>query len=500
MKTSLVLMVVAGACGQLVVAQESVRFDLTEVALDGAGIGADFPRLEFVDVDGDGQLDMARGLRYRLRTGAASFGAELTAGENGFFADVDSDGDQDVVIGDDRGGGDATRVDLVWRERNASGEYLADAVLTLPPATRDGGGAIAGIRRVRFSVEDLNGDGVNDIARSIEASSGLSVTDYIGRAASGRGAVVLAKQEVSAGAGNDLAEVGVGPDLDGDGWPSVYLEEIDYGLGSDGLIVERYYPNSAGVFGPEAFDVVVGAIDNFDVFYQGVVVPGDDGGLPYVVLLQTDYFDFPNDTSTVGFVSRMVGEAGSYTTQSVGTLEVEGLPPSHQIGTIGARTRFGGNSRLDVSFDPDQDGDTDLLLELEFRRAFSNVTQRFTSVFVNQGDGDFVARFMPRVSIGGGALAQTFYRDGDFGEVLGDPDDDGVYEVLHNDGARFRWLDVSLEASGDLNDDGVVGVSDLALLLSHIGQRSASHDLDRDGVVDARDVAMLLASWGATPE
>ena len=54
---------------------------------------------------------------------------------------------------------------------------------------------------------------------------------------------------------------------------------------------------------------------------------------------------------------------------------------------------------------------------------------------------------------------------------------------------------------GDLDGDGAVAGSDLALLLAAWAQSSAAAghlaaDLSGDGVVDAADLAMLLASWG----
>ncbi len=53
---------------------------------------------------------------------------------------------------------------------------------------------------------------------------------------------------------------------------------------------------------------------------------------------------------------------------------------------------------------------------------------------------------------------------------------------------------------GRLDGDGVVGASDLALLLGSWGPCSAcAADFDGDGVVGAGDLAELLGDWGACP-
>jgi hypothetical protein len=50
----------------------------------------------------------------------------------------------------------------------------------------------------------------------------------------------------------------------------------------------------------------------------------------------------------------------------------------------------------------------------------------------------------------------------------------------------------------DLDHDGVVGGSDLALLLASWGQQIAG-DLTHDDVIDGSDLAIMLAGWGACP-
>ncbi|MCE2884515.1 MAG: DNRLRE domain-containing protein [Planctomycetaceae bacterium] len=48
----------------------------------------------------------------------------------------------------------------------------------------------------------------------------------------------------------------------------------------------------------------------------------------------------------------------------------------------------------------------------------------------------------------------------------------------------------------DLDDDGFVAGSDLALLLAAWGTPSPTADLDDDGSVDAQDLAIMLSNWG----
>ena len=48
----------------------------------------------------------------------------------------------------------------------------------------------------------------------------------------------------------------------------------------------------------------------------------------------------------------------------------------------------------------------------------------------------------------------------------------------------------------DLDRDGVVGGSDLGLLLSRWGTADPEADLDLDGVVGGGDLGVLLAAWG----
>lgn len=66
------------------------------------------------------------------------------------------------------------------------------------------------------------------------------------------------------------------------------------------------------------------------------------------------------------------------------------------------------------------------------------------------------------------------------------------------DGSSRGWVVSGLfepPCPADLNDDGIVDATDLAILLAAWGGRGPA-DLDGNGVVDAADLAILLGAWG----
>ncbi|MFM7052774.1 MAG: dockerin type I domain-containing protein, partial [Planctomycetota bacterium] len=70
--------------------------------------------------------------------------------------------------------------------------------------------------------------------------------------------------------------------------------------------------------------------------------------------------------------------------------------------------------------------------------------------------------------------------------------------VLAGTGEVRRYWTASC-AAGDLNCDGDINASDLAILLAAwgpCGKGACDADLDRDGWVGASDLANLLGSWG----
>jgi hypothetical protein len=51
----------------------------------------------------------------------------------------------------------------------------------------------------------------------------------------------------------------------------------------------------------------------------------------------------------------------------------------------------------------------------------------------------------------------------------------------------------------DLDGDGEVGSSDLAIVLSAWDSFGGSGDLDGDGAVGSSDLGIVLSAWGACP-
>ena len=48
----------------------------------------------------------------------------------------------------------------------------------------------------------------------------------------------------------------------------------------------------------------------------------------------------------------------------------------------------------------------------------------------------------------------------------------------------------------DLDNDGMVGVSDLIEVLAAWGNKGGPEDLDESGFVDIGDILVVLSSWG----
>ncbi len=77
-----------------------------------------------------------------------------------------------------------------------------------------------------------------------------------------------------------------------------------------------------------------------------------------------------------------------------------------------------------------------------------------------------------------------------------------AWRVVGDDGAIMvampKVIASSSSCPGDLDGDGQINLSDLAILLAHYGQSGtyADGDLDCDGVVDLSDLAILLAHYG----
>ncbi len=67
--------------------------------------------------------------------------------------------------------------------------------------------------------------------------------------------------------------------------------------------------------------------------------------------------------------------------------------------------------------------------------------------------------------------------------------------------AGLQVIDVSSceLCPADLDDDGMVGVSDLIQILPAWGNKGGPEDLDGSGIVDIGDLLIVLSSWGPCP-
>lgn len=64
------------------------------------------------------------------------------------------------------------------------------------------------------------------------------------------------------------------------------------------------------------------------------------------------------------------------------------------------------------------------------------------------------------------------------------------------------WAAATVDCPGDINGDGVVNLTDLAILLSNFGVGTgatrSNGDLNGDGAVNITDLAILLAAFGSS--
>lgn len=81
----------------------------------------------------------------------------------------------------------------------------------------------------------------------------------------------------------------------------------------------------------------------------------------------------------------------------------------------------------------------------------------------------------------------------------------GHVRLWDGDGDRVARLDAGafeFEAScpGDLTNDGVIGLSDLVIVLARFGEPAIPNDgdLNASGAIELEDLTMLLALFGST--
>ena len=100
---------------------------------------------------------------------------------------------------------------------------------------------------------------------------------------------------------------------------------------------------------------------------------------------------------------------------------------------------------------------------------------------------------------GAGASATIGYQDGNagFGDVQFSFGSAGAV----SNGSVLSLLIEPRVCTGDVDEDGDVGFSDLTLVLQNWGPcpPPCGWDVDHSGAIEFGDVAMLLLNWGACP-
>jgi len=463
------------------------------------------------DVDGDGLPDLVSGGAYRPNNGDRAFGAAAAlpdAGDCSVMIDLDRDGDLDCYEGFAVSQPD--RVDARWRERLGDGSLAEESLYELPAVEWTNGDPFGGVATASVRVVDLDSDGEMELLRVVldpyQSADGYGVLDY------------LEPGSVEAGMTNfgtlgftsyDYDSHGLGPDLDGDGVLSAYVDEYDFGFGDNGAIVRTYYSNTGGGFAGGAEPFVVDPFDPYDAATRGAFVRSDDGEAARLVTFAVEEEGglVIDEGTLIGLVREPLLRDGALAFSPVGQLRLDfsssGFGPTSGefIGFELARDAV--DDLRAVGFDPDGDGDQDLLAEISFEFFGAGDVAR-TVVLLNQGNGDYDGKVAPKVRGAGEASALSGERPlGGFelsNRELYDLDGDGLWnELVLGDGtaAALGVSILSAGVAGDLSGDGVVGARDLAIVVSKYGQRARSADVDGDGVVGPRDVAVVLASWGA---
>jgi len=154
---------------------------------------------------------------------------------------------------------------------------------------------------------------------------------------------------------------------------------------------------------------------------------------------------------------------------------------------------LGASSGLDVSLiDADNDGDRDIVSVHPTSQADSEaVLIRIDTV----ESGDWLSIVDQKILP---ALAPVLCTRGDLDRVEGED----VFLVNQGqsslvDGGTTPTTAIPYRAvkSGDVNGDGLVNATDLALLLSAWGANNADADFNGDGIVNGADMAVLFGAW-----
>jgi len=424
----------------------------TSIELHGGSVSGNAATnsMAAADVDGDGDVDMLLGIGdYDLLYGSPSR-VLLNAGDGTFptsidlpggtastrsiaAADVDGDGDLDVLLGNYRS---SSRVLL-----NA-GDGTFPTSIALP-----GGSA----NTLAIAAADVDGDGDLDVLLG-NSGSPSRVLLNTGHGTFPTSITLLGLSEIV----NELSIAAA--DVDGDGDLDVLLGNYGYGIGSPSRVLlnagDGTFPTSIDLPGGRAYTESIAAAD-VDGDGDLDVLLGNDGS-PSRVLLNAGDGTFPTSIALPGGLC-----TETCTSSSDGVCDDGGFGyffPSCTLGTdcadCGSRSFF---TRSIAAADVDGDGDLDVLLGNDGSPS---------RVLLNAGDGTFPTS----IDLPGG-IASTF------SIAAADVDGDGDLDVLlGNFGSPSRVL---LNAG-----DGTFPTSTDLPGGSAYTRSIAAADMDSDGDLD----------------
>ena len=407
-------------------------------------------QVELVDLDGDGNLDIA----------AATFGRNPQVGDH--------------AISLHQGNGDGTFDDVVFHPCNTSSNH--------PQAIASG---------------DLDGDESPDLAIAYETGQSVSVMLNNGDGTFAKDVPYghflplggiwtndVALGDVDGDEDLDLISAGINLSVsfnNGDGTftdevayepflstYSIQLEDVD---GDDDLDIA-----AASFFGPyEDGLLMIRLNDGSGTFGEPIEYPA--GLSPSSIAFGDIDGDGDREVLVANWFSGDVGPS------HVSIMEKDANGDYSLASTVDAdmRCRFASFADLD------QDDDLDIVV--------SNNVGDNVSVALNHGDGTFA----DTVQYGAG--------DGNWSHALGDVDNDGYLDIVTADYLTDtisvllnECVDLGGPCLGDDNGNGSVGPEDLAVLLAAWGSDPGGPpDFDGNNNVGPEDLAQLLANWGACP-
>ncbi|MFO0827373.1 MAG: FG-GAP-like repeat-containing protein [Phycisphaerales bacterium] len=397
--------------------------------------GAPVP-IEAIDVNGDGARDLVVG-----QNTAGTFSVLLNDGHGSFSrfgtypvgpavfglaaGDVNGDGLPDVVAGA-LGTLQQPGTALSLRLNQGGGVFGRET----PLPTTNG--------PVTVRIDDLDGDGDNDIIALGFWVDKLSIFPNLGNGTFGR------------------------------------RMDIDTGQRPQGLAI-------ADVSGDGRRDIVVTNIDA-DTMFVYIALPGGGfappasygtGPNPYGATVADFDHDGNRDIAVNAYNGGGTGSVRVYRNNGNGTFTVQ-TDLSTPAGPLGI-----------ASADFDHDGDIDL--------AVSTSTGQSVAVLLNDG----TAAFSPAPSLAAGTPLYYLAVADLNGDALPD-----IAAAGWGAGAGSTvpvFLNCLSTCDADLNGDGVVNAADLGILLGAWGSSDPSADLTNDGAVDAADLGVLLGAWGDCP-